>query len=144
MRGETERRARWLWVGASLVGAGVVVVNWRDAALDYKALRLLPDYRPDGPRAITSRASIRRQKIRFLYQVTALAVGVAASLDDTPPPVRSSAVRLLTIAALVGGQVALVLNDILDRRDYYRTLYAPGPAAHHHHHRDPAHEENAS
>ena len=117
-----ERVIKLIWAALSAVGLVFAVANWRDAATDLRAVRRLPDFRPDGPRAIAGRANIRREQLRALTQACCLAVGVASLIAE--PPV-SPRVRRLTIFGLMAAQVASVANDLFDRNDRRKAIDAP-------------------
>lgn len=118
-----ERAVRLLWVSVSAAGLVFAVLNWRDAALDRRAVGQLSDFRPDGPRAIAGRANVRRQQLRALTQACCLAVGVTSLIAEPP---LSPKLRGWTILGLMAAQVGAVLNDLLDRNDRRRTIEAPG------------------
>lgn len=120
-----ERAVRLLWTLVSVAGAAYALANWRDAALDYRALKALPDYRPDGPRAVVAHANIRREQLRLVSQIAFTAIG-AQSLILPPPPPPPHKGRIIAIAGIMIGQLALVLNDVLDRTDRRRAIAAPG------------------
>ena len=120
-----ERLARVVWTALSIAGTIYAVVNWRDAALDYRAVRQLPDYRPDGPRGIAARANLRRERLRALAQALFALPGIAVSISPPPPPPPHKT-RLLSLACLMLGQIAIVANDLLDRHDRRRAIEAPG------------------
>lgn len=104
------------WTALSVAGAAYAIVNWRDAMADYEAVQQLHDYRPSGPRGRIARANIRREQLRCFAHVLFLIPGVVSIIDPPPRPVPHRW-RALTLACLVGGQVIIVANDILDRRD---------------------------
>jgi hypothetical protein len=120
-----ERIARLAWTLTSVAGALFAVLNWRDAVLDYRAVRRLPDYRDDGPRGIAARANVRREMLRALTQAIFLVPGIAVLIAPPPPPPPHKT-RVLSLICLIGGQLAVVANDFLDRHDRRRAIEAPG------------------
>lgn len=119
-----ERLVRLIWTLLSIAGAAYALLNWRDAALDYKALKTLPGFRPDGPRGIAGRANIRREQLRLVSQIAFAAIG-AQSLIQPPPPPPPHKGRAVAILGIIIGQCAVVLNDVMDRSDRRRAIEAP-------------------
>lgn len=119
-----ERLIRLLWTALSAAGAVYALLNWRDAAFDYKTIKTLPGFRPGGVRDISGRANVRRELLRFVAQVAFTAIG-AHSILAPPPPPPPRAGRVVGIVGIMIGQLCAVANDLLDRNDRRRSIEAP-------------------
>lgn len=98
----------WVWTIAALVGAVIAAWATYDAVLDLRALGAT-----SNGRRILAVGWVRREAIRFLIQVTWAGIGFAALQRPEGP---ANPLVLL----LVGTNVALALNTILDARDRIR------------------------
>lgn len=98
----------WIWTVAASVGALIAAWNLWDAYRDLEAL---------GPvqngRRIIGIGWVRRESIRFLIQVSWAGIGFAAL------PTASGNINPIVLI-LVGTNLAVALNTMLDMRDRLR------------------------
>lgn len=111
---------KWAWVLAAFGGSTYSYANWCDARKDRRAVEQLPDYRPDGPRAIVARGNERRELLRFLIQWI---FGFAGVLSIAAPT-RGYA-RVGVRACLFAGEGLILWKDYKDRQDRRRVMGAP-------------------
>lgn len=113
MVSETVSWIELLWTAVALIGVGASSLVYVDAARDHKDVKIAG---LTGAALITSRMTIRNERLRLGLLLLFALVGVVAMFIPNPPG-SFDPPRLLVALMLMAGSCLVVYGSFADRRD---------------------------